>query len=80
MCRCQTKSTAKSVHQADGSSKLQVVGKKHISFTLNNREFKFQDPVVEKGILRTTTATWTTTAGSKVNAIAQGQPTKVVVV
>lgn len=35
------------VHQADGCSKLHVVGETRISFTCDNREFKFEGLVVE---------------------------------
>jgi len=40
-------SSAQSVHQADGSSKLHVIGETRITFTRDNKEFKFQDLVVE---------------------------------
>ena len=39
--------SAQSVHQADGCSKLHVVGETRISFTRDNREFKFEGLVVE---------------------------------
>ena len=38
--------SAQSVHQADGCSKLHVVGETRISFTRDNREFKFEGLVV----------------------------------
>ena len=40
-------SSAQSVHQADGSSTLQVIGETRISFTRDNREFKFEGLVIE---------------------------------
>lgn len=39
--------SAQSVHQADGCSKLHVIGETRISFTRDNREFKFECLVVE---------------------------------
>ena len=39
--------SAQSVHQANGCSKLHIVGETQISFTRDNREFKFEGLVVE---------------------------------
>ena len=40
-------SSGQSVHQADASSQLQVLREKRISFTCDNREFKFEGLIVE---------------------------------
>ena len=44
---CPIISSAQSVQQADGSSKLQVVGEIRTSFTRDNTDFKFEGLVVE---------------------------------
>ena len=43
----QIVSSAQSVHQADGSSQLKVVGETRISFSRDNRVFSFEGLVVE---------------------------------
>ena len=39
--------SAQSIHQADGSSTLQVIGETRIIFTRDNRDFKFEGLVIE---------------------------------
>ena len=45
--RCAIISSAQSVHQADGSSQLQVVGETQTTFTHDNTDFTFKGLVVE---------------------------------